>query len=243
MCAPEVRSTFADTIRIFRERLPEFFEADAETEHVKHTIQTHGRSASRYIDYDRFAPAFNRAFFFKNYFKALTALWNARHLLPYNVPIIDVGAGAGVFSLAWHTLFSHSSNGFLLIDRSSKQLQWASRVAHAFDMPNPTLRVGVYPEEFSDLAGLRLFSYWFCEQIPVAGGSVPERSRNWMGEQNLIIDYGDVLRDVERQLPSNLVSESNSIKTVPPEGYADLFNDTSFKVCWLHVRSPLLRDT
>lgn len=238
---PRIDTSFAQAVEILRRRMPELFVPDADVDHVRTTFRKHGRSASRFIDYDRYALGFNRAYFFKNLYKCLTVLSHTQLDLPQVASILDIGAGGGVFSTAWRLLFPSSPVRTLLIDKSPQQLRIAKHVTAALQLPSVTCRVGVYPEDFECFEGLRLFSYWFCEQIPGSGDAILPQSEAWLGEQNLIIDYEDVLSDVIRILPREAVYEIRPLTVYPPLSLHPLFNDDHFSASSLFVRLPSKR--
>lgn len=145
------------------------------------------------IDYDKYWFAFNQKYFFKNLYKAFVTIkyMQSRDLIaPKNdLTLIDVGCGAGVFTIAWKILFGRCKYETILIDRNKFQLESARRLTKIFKDNKFEFYNASFPDEFDQLHGIRLFSYYFCEQEDHGALFDTNNLSKIVGEGALIIDY------------------------------------------------------
>lgn len=231
-----VAVAFERAVRKVDAEWPEFLVQDDEANYVRNFVRDFGRDPNILLDYERYGLGFNKAFFFKNLYKALVVLWERRlDLAPFSdSQIIDVGCGAGVFSIAWTLIFgSPPRGGLVLIDSSEMQLSIAARILAILGIADYDLRRGTYPGEFADLRGFRLYSYFYCKQKLEPTLLNRNEVAGWLGVDALVIDYSHVLESLVELVGHRYQIQYACEALVPPSTYSRLFNDTSFKACGL----------
>lgn len=212
---------------ILRRELPELFVRDSESDRIRRRVAASGVSAE--IDYAVHALAFNRAYFFKNLYKAVTALQRFAPMLPPDAHIVDVGAGAGVFATAWALVMGDPA-AVLLVDRAPAQLALARRVLGAFGVTRCAFRQGDFTAAPSEETSLQLFSYWWCEQREL------RVVHNWpdvmarLGGRGVIVDYGPVLDELIRAGQHAYAWQRCDLHAAPADPIATLVRDDQFIV-------------
>src|ERR1700722_17250685 len=85
---------------------PNFLRSSATTSAVQNAVWTQKDRFFEKFNYDIDADSFNRGFFLKNVYKCLGALaaFQAAGFL-HDVEGVDVGSGAGPFTVAWNIVF------------------------------------------------------------------------------------------------------------------------------------------
>ena len=160
---------------------------------IKQMVEEFSKGNPQPINYDKYWRAFNKNFFLKNLYKAfITIAYLQSHgfIAPNtDLPIIDVGCGAGVFAIAWMKLFSECISTSIFIDRNRFQLELARQIAIIFKARQFEFYNASFPDEFDQLHGIRLFSYWFCEQEDIGALFEDTNSSKVVGEGALVIDY------------------------------------------------------
>ena len=141
----------------FEREWPYFFAGDSGVDHIRDRIAgDEGRSVG-FSNYNTFALTFNRAFLFKNLLKTSYALIVLRNKgFAFDGNVIDVGCGAGVFSIAWHFVFPRYGGQLILIDQSEAQLDIAARTHKLLGIKQRKRCLGKFEDRMSDLSGLRL---------------------------------------------------------------------------------------
>src|SRR5262249_31920163 len=135
---------------------------DAKSARFKRSIQRGGPRAR--LDYDRYFIEFNRAFFIRNYLKCISYL----RALPERLDlkdqfVLDIGGGAGPFSLA--ALHYEPSTKAKVLDKSQAQVSLGRKLSsiglgHIFSYEI----VDVFNTNIA-LDSPRLLCYWTCENI------------------------------------------------------------------------------
>lgn len=159
---------------------------------IKKLVEEFKKENPQPIDYDRYWFAFNQIYFFKNLYKAFVTIdyLYSRGLIvsKTDLPVIDVGCGAGVCTIAWRILFGECTE-IILIDRNKFQLESARRITKIFKGNKFEFYNASFPDEFDQLHGIRLFSYYFCEQEDHSALFDASNLSKIVGEGALIIDY------------------------------------------------------
>jgi hypothetical protein len=112
-------------------RLSEHLRESEESRSLKTQLS---KGAETYkINYENCASEFNQAFFIRNYVKCLLYL----QTLPYGIlamtdSVVDLGGGAGAFSLAARHI--NSQLGTLVIDRSKAQISQANNLSAVYGL-------------------------------------------------------------------------------------------------------------
>ncbi|HYO66466.1 MAG TPA: class I SAM-dependent methyltransferase [Archangium sp.] len=233
---PDVAVVFERIVTRFRIGWPELFHQDEGSRRIRELV-AHQRVSSD-IDYERDAWSFTRAFFFKNLYKALVVLSRLQPELRSNMPVLDVGAGAGVATIAWASLYGVPVGGFTLVDLSAAQLDIARRLISLLEIPETRYVIGSYPDILNAAGMQRVFSYWFCEQSADAianFGAWGFTSNKAVG--SVVIDYPDLVAAMTR----NAVTAGCYVTTVhervtPALAYRDLFNDSHFTAAAAYAR-------
>ena len=196
----EIELAFNSTIHEIRCAWPKIFMEDKTSldikKDIKNFIGNYGRQTVN-LKYEKYALAFNQAFFFKNFYKSLVALSHLKKEgFETDLPVIDVGCGAGVFSIAWNIVFGINKNHIALIDKSKAQLTFAKKIAQILNFNKVEFCHGSFLEDFSTMNGLRLFSYWFCEQ-DISRLNDPKTLENIVGDGAIFIDYRMVINSLQ----------------------------------------------
>lgn len=160
---------------------------------IKKLVEEFKKENPQPIDYDRYWFAFNQIYFFKNLYKAFVTIdyLYSRGLIvsKTDLPVIDVGCGAGVCTIAWRILFGECTCEIILIDRNKFQLESARQITKIFRGNKFEFYNASFPDEFDQLHGIRLFSYYFCEQEDYGALFDASNLSKIVGEGALIIDY------------------------------------------------------
>jgi hypothetical protein len=232
----DVAVVFERIVTRLRIGWPELFHQDDGSQRIRELV-AHQRTSND-IDYERDAWSFTRAFFFKNLYKALVVLSRLQPELRSNSPVLDVGAGAGVATIAWACLHGVPTGGFTLVDRSSTQLDIARRLINLLEIPETRYVAGTYPGILNATGMQRVFSYWFCEQTAdtIADlGTWGFTSKNSLG--NVVIDYPDLVAAMAQDaLTVGCHVATVHERVTPAQTYRDLFNDPHFTAAAAYAR-------
>lgn len=210
---------------------PAFLNAPG-AERVRSVFSYWAARSHKVLDYDRDADAFNRASFFKNLYKALLAVEALREhgLVDDHMPIVDLGAGAGTFSLAWKTVWPSAPT--LLVDRCNRQIETARDLFQ---------RLKIGPADFScsdarhvTAAGYRLAEYWICSQENSELRQMPDL----LGEGLIAIDYQDELERLSSLLGEVPLLQVNSRGLPLPVPDEELFGDHEINLAFSMFRRP-----
>lgn len=214
---------------------PVFVSGSSERETVRNAIEVPPEARQR-LSYDTLALGFNQAYFFKNLLKCCYCLlWLRNRGYRFEGPIIDVGCGAGVFSVAWSLVMAEGSNSIHLIDQSQDQIDFAKRICSLLRLRNVLYQVGTFPDDANGLDGVRVMSYWLCEQVnewPLASQGDIERI---LGKRAIIVDYEDNIELVRQTTRGRY--KQDFLKSVLPLGpvWADRISDSQLRVNSVYV--------
>ncbi len=225
----------------FEREWPYFFAGDSGVDHIRDRIAgDEGRSVG-FSNYNTFALTFNRAFLFKNLLKTSYALIVLRNKgFAFDGNVIDVGCGAGVFSIAWHFVFPRYSGQLILIDQSEAQLDIAARTNKLLGIKRRRQCLGKFEDRLPDLPGLRLMSYWLCEQqLPrIAVGRSQQRIFDRLIDCGIIaVDYPQILCSFDDLISTRAVSTMWSNELVLPPKWTERIADHVLNVSVLHVEN------
>lgn len=144
--------------------LPELADTSGVSRRVKRDIQRQGSRGAR-PDYGRFALAFNQAYFFRNLFKNMLLFEVLRPEFDLQTDrIADVGAGAGVASIACLQMRHARPSSWYIIDTSRDQMALATRILPAVSRQTFSFVCDDVYQCSDFLQGVVLASYWLCEQ-------------------------------------------------------------------------------
>lgn len=160
---------------------------------IKRTIGEFKKKNPQPIDYDKHWLAFNQNYFLKNLYKAFVTVKyiQSNNLIQLKTDpiIIDVGCGAGVCTIAWSRLFGKCTSKIILIDQNKFQLKLSQQITRTFKGNKFEYRNESFPGYFDQLRGIRLFSYFFCEQKDYNMLFNASNISKLIGEGALIVDY------------------------------------------------------
>jgi hypothetical protein len=215
----EIDALFCRVFRIFQAQWPEFFLVTDHTNSIKDVIEQTNDSPQRAINRRKDALEFNRAFFFRNLYKNLFNISQVIsrsmvHRIPSN--ILDLGSGAGVATIAWYAVVRPQNSRVVLFDENADQLILARRALGVAGIsPFMTLQSS-YPNRNETLPnGLRLISYWLCEQD--RSKLDPEDLVQILHGGAIITDYRQVIEDVLDRLPAKADAISWSVRLHPAD--------------------------
>ncbi|MCD4779053.1 MAG: class I SAM-dependent methyltransferase [Candidatus Omnitrophica bacterium] len=174
---------------------------------IRKLVDNYKKMNPQPINYDKYWLDFYKQFFLKNLYKALVTI---EYLKKYKIitsntdlPIIDVGCGAGVCTIAWMSLFDKMNNKAILIDQNKFQLELAQHITKILKLNSLEFYNKTFPEEFNKLDGIRLYSYWFCEQKNFSIFLNADNISKIIGEGALIIDYQYIINRLQNVMNSN----------------------------------------
>jgi hypothetical protein len=184
--------------------IPELGTSTQSARDIMRRLETFG---NRYhpADYESESLAFNQAYFFRNLYKCLCVL-NVPSSMRHGTSIVDLGAGAGEFALAWHACGGDGNGQVLLVDRSAAQLKLADRIFNALEVrPRPTLKRATLFEYTPPNQMLRLVSFVLCESDWYRDPNT-NNIRGLIGKGAIIIDYSDVIEELVTNIDLNYYS-------------------------------------
>jgi rRNA small subunit methyltransferase G len=144
------------------------------------------------INYEQNALVFNQAFFLKNFLKCYYYLEHLNSIRKLDVKnCADIGAGAGVFSIALKCFCPHLRS--TLYDNSINQIFIAREILMLLKLDRNWSSdcSDVYTSEIP-ISTTRLFSYFACEEAFVNQPKVPGFPC-LVGKMAYVIDYPDIL--------------------------------------------------
>lgn len=198
----EMNETFTNVVNEII-KLPgfNFYISSDDSFRIKKLIEEFKKEKPPLIDYDEYWSAFNQSYFFKNLYKAFATIKYLQvcdliELKPDST-VIDVGCGAGVYTIAWNILFDKHKSKHILIDRNKFQLGLARRITKIFNDNIFEFHNASFPDDFDQLHGIRLFSYYFCEQEDYSRFLDANNLSKMIGEGALIIDYRYIIDRLE----------------------------------------------
>lgn len=227
-----IDSVFSQIVNIISENWPEFLELDEESLSVKNFIQTYRLDATHLINYENQALAFNKAYFFKNLYKALIVLENfANNYRDNSFAVEDIGAGAGVFTIALYAIFGKPVYPVTLFDSSVSQLAIAKRIFQILQIENVNFKQGGFiPIPSLSPENLRLFSYWFCEQPDLICVSDIQYLKNVLGSSGIVIDYEEVISKLLLRIAGSYDTKISKVLVEVPYLHTRFFNKPNFTV-------------
>ena len=229
---PLTNSLFANIVKSISREWPEFMELDRDTLSVRSLIQNYQLDNPHVIDYENQALAFNKAYFFKNLYKTLVVLENASVDFSTHryLSLIDVGAGAGTFTIAWHAIFGALEYPVTLLDKSTEQLAIAKRILDILKIDKTCFKTEYFiPTSITDV-NFRLFSYWFCEQPDLVFASENTYFKNILGANGIILDYSEVISKISKQIRDDYIVQLRKFQVEVPSSFALLFNKSTFAI-------------
>jgi hypothetical protein len=186
-------------VQLLRKTIPELFIRSERSYYIEGFIGKYGENNEQRIDYDEDYLAFNQAFFLKNLYKCFIALSFVKcNITIDNYEFVDIGSGAGAFSLAAKSLFRQPNLSLKMIDNCNKQLDLLKRVIGSV---KAELIKGFFPVDFERVEGIRLASYWLCEQDDSCTLDETGRiKKNILGEAAIFIDYPNIIGKLIQKL-------------------------------------------
>lgn len=185
-------------------RISEYLRETQESRSLK--LQIGGYAENYSIDYESCAPAFNQAFFLRNYLKCIFYLRS----LPPNIlasvtSIVDLGGGAGPFSLAARHINPQINT--LVVDKSRAQLSQANRlsVTHGLGHISNTAHTDMVHLRIEPNI-TRVLSYSVCENFHRLAFDPALRSTVF-GNRCIIVDYPRIVSETAF-IASNFGGES-----------------------------------
>jgi hypothetical protein len=170
------------------------------SKHLKESDESHrlktqlSRGAETFvIDYENCASEFNQAFFVRNYVKCLLYL----RTLPCNIlasvnTVVDLGGGAGPFSLAARHLNSQLAT--LVIDRSESQISQAIKLSVVYGLKHVSRTMLADMRQLRiDPRPMRILSYLVCENIDELPYNPALRS-TLFGNRCIVVDYPHIVK-------------------------------------------------
>jgi len=197
----DVDKIFDELTEQFHFAVPELLGTTRDSRRIKLKLELLGSKGGRFVDYDQDYLAFNQAFFFKNLYKCLLALENTRKCsllkaCPAGLPVLDIGSGAGTFSIAWSAIMRSYTPTIELFDNCFSQLTLAARIFSVLDAKKIYYRCEAVSPRQDYSRGLRLISYWFCEQDDHALWSHIATKNGFLGDCAIVIDYPNVIERI-----------------------------------------------
>lgn len=239
--ANDVDKVFSFVVNRLCSYSPELLRRDNESFFVEQRIQAFCKRKRTRIDYERHNLAFNRAFFFKNLYKNLIALSYLRSqglITNGRAQVIDVGSGAGPFSIAWSLLIAAHDDYIKLIDTSKGQLSLAKRVAEILNLKQRSFFQTFFPHNFGQLCGLRLMSYWFCEKDNLAFVKDNKTCQKVIGEGAIVTDYSYIINELELDLSNKYVFDRWCLKVELNHNnhFSHVLREKNIEVCGCYCR-------
>jgi hypothetical protein len=214
--------------RRLQARYPELLARDVDAERIRDLVGTAGADAI--LDYSTQAIAFNRAYFFKNLYKSMAAIQAFAPLLHRDDLLMDVGAGGGVFALAWFLNFKVRLKNVVLVDRSDAQLRIAARVLTAFGIKQGSFVTGDYNEMPQIPTFFRLFSFWCCEQRAALALAGTDWWQARLNSRGLIVDYEQVIDTIVARNAHAYRWQRIDLVLEPSESVVSLVQDRAFSL-------------
>lgn len=228
-------SIFLDAAERLSRYLPGFLEPTEASIRFRTRIE-HQPWHSHRINYNYEANEFNQAFFLKNFYKCLlVSMYTGAAACHRPVKVVDIGAGAGTFSIAWQLL--RGQDNILLVDTSEHQLCLATRFAEALGLPDRRSLCSEFPAGTAAAQRLRLASYWFCEQNLDAITTDREAFEAIIGPGTIVVDYSEVIDRIFAAFPAHYDVVGRWRVTAPLTGeMARLIGESSIRVYATYVR-------
>ncbi len=213
----------ADLERI-RDRLPELAYCRAAHEEIKTRLRQSVALGQDF--YESEAVNFNKAYFAKNYLKALLAVsyFRCRGLFADSAGLIDLGAGAGPATIA--AVRAGLSSERVMIDSSHSQSDISSQLCTALSISSRPIRGDALQVIQAFPNATKLVSYWLCEQSSTGA----ELIRNVAGRSALFIDYPRYLDRVREALSHSHVIYSIDHRFHLPSALQRELNAKSIRV-------------
>lgn len=193
-----------------------FFVSEDEIICFKKLMEEFGKGTRKEIDYDRFFLVFNKMYFFKNLYKVFVSLdFLKSHKFIVSTTyssVIDIGCGAGVGTIAWIKLFGKGNTKHILIDKNKCQLDLAKNIVQIFENNIFEFYNSSYPKDFDKLSGIKLFSYWFCEQKCLENTLHEQDLNEFVGDGVLIIDYKHNIDLIQKLISSEYLFKKWTLK-------------------------------
>jgi len=193
-----------------------FFVSENEIIHFKELMAEFGKGIRKEIDYDKFWLVFNKMYFYKNLYKvfvSLDYLKRREFIVPTSYPsVIDIGCGAGVSTIAWIKLFGEGNTKHILIDKNKHQLDLAKNIVKIFENNRFEFHNSFYPNDFGKLNGIKLFSYWFCEQKCLETALGEQDLNEFVGDGVIIVDYKHNIDLVQKFIGSEYLFNKWTLK-------------------------------
>ncbi len=186
---------FVSISKVLSATLPPLSEFPREAVQIREFVESR-RMNARIIPV-RSALAFNQAFLWKNLLKCMIALSiSVLPSLKRPLRLLDVGSGAGVFSIAWAQTNRPFHDTIQLIDRDSAQLAIARTLANAIHDQHWAFRETEFPGSIQEPESYRLASYWLCEQNLEQVCGDAQRFAHCFGPGAIVVDYPDIIESL-----------------------------------------------
>jgi SAM-dependent methyltransferase len=175
------------------------------------------RRAIEIFDYGEHADAFTRAYGMRNALKCLASIEAAGLDAASYGLVRDIGCGSGAFSLAFSFIADNPGLVLCGFDGSEHQLGIARRLFSLADVKGDvSFAKRDLPVPLPATADLALSSFWFCENRHAYRD--PDLFDLVAGKETLIVDYGEVVDEIEDRLQASRYScrKSHVEVSVPP---------------------------
>jgi SAM-dependent methyltransferase len=199
-----------ETLAAFAEvllRCDEIYAPNEQALRLRSAVES--RKAIEVFDYGDHADAFTRAYGMRNAIKCLASI-RAAELDAADYGLVrDLGCGSGAFSLAFSFIADNPDLVLSGVDGSEHQLWIARRLFRLAEVKGEvSFSKRDLPTAFSFRADLTLSSFWFCENRHVYRD--PDLFDLLAGNETLIVDYADIVDDIEARLPPSRFSVRKS---------------------------------
>ncbi|MCS4090043.1 cyclopropane-fatty-acyl-phospholipid synthase family protein [Rhizobium sp. BK176] len=199
----ETLAAFADVLL----RCGDVYAPDEQALRLRMAVDS--RKAIEVFDYASHAEAFTRAYGMRNALKCVASIGAAGIDASRYGRVLDIGCGSGSFSLAFAFLADNPRLVLSGFDGSDSQLGIAKRLLGLAKLQGDiTFSKRDLPASFPARADLTLSSFWFCENRHAYRD--PELFDLVAGDETLIVDYPEVVDDIEALLPVSRFSVRKS---------------------------------
>ncbi len=224
---------FLQVIKTSRTYVPEFYQFDKKAKTFKDFIAKHRTQRFKAINYDKDSLVFNRTYFMKNLYKAIISLVYIRNKLGFssNCVLYDIGAGAGVFTLALKSVIKKDFKEIRLIERNARQMSYARKIVKAKEAK---FIQESFPTDYYFLdAGICLYSYWACEQDYKALSN-PISKENLadylLKHDSIFIDYPENIDFIYKRIPDSYDTVKWNFRFPVSEEIKNLLKESQIKV-------------
>jgi hypothetical protein len=220
---------FNITVSNLMKNSPELFIRSKRSYYIERFISKYGSNNKRKINYEKDYLAFNETFFLKNLYKCFIAIAFLKKSINFKTTqFLDIGSGAGVFSLALFESFEKDVLNINMIDNCQQQIKLLRGILKFYKFK---ARTGFFPDEFGAIEGVRLGSYWLCEQTAsTLYDSLGTVRKEILGAGAIFIDYPENINHFLTKVGVEFETIKWSFKFRIPENTKKIINESDIKV-------------